>query len=213
MAYDTLKEQGENIIPYLTKAWTDICEAFLQEVKRSYGKRIPTFDEYLENGWRSVSGVVILTHTYFLLDQKISKQALECLEDCHQLLRSSSIIFRLCNDMGTSSAEIERGESVNSITCYMNEIGCSEEVARAYCSSLIGEAWKELNRIRVDDDSPFDEFFVETTINLAQIAQFLVCFANQFVSERGNTFFGGGQVNIKVFSKTPLNLLLVFRMP
>ncbi|XP_038694655.1 probable terpene synthase 12 isoform X2 [Tripterygium wilfordii] len=171
MAYDTLKERGENIIPYLTKAWADICKAFLQEAKWSCGKCIPTFEEYLENGWRSVSGVVILTHTYFLLGQTISKQPLDCLKDCHQLLRSSSIIFRLCNDLGTSSAEILRGESANSITCYMNETRCSEEVARAHCISLIGKAWKELNRILVDDDSPFDEFFVETAINLARMAQ------------------------------------------
>ncbi|KAF5741462.1 terpene synthase [Tripterygium wilfordii] len=171
MAYDTLKEQGENIIPYLTKAWSDMCKTFLQEAKWSHGKCIPTFEEYLENGWRSVSGVLILTHTYFLLGQTISKQALECLENCHQLLRSSSMIFRLCNDMGTSSAEIERGESANSITCYMNETGCCEEVARAHLSGLIDKEWKKLNKIRVDDDSPFGKIFVETTINLARISQ------------------------------------------
>ncbi|KAK2650722.1 hypothetical protein Ddye_018211 [Dipteronia dyeriana] len=190
MAYDSLKQYGENVIPYLTKAWADLCKAFLQEAKWCYNKCTPTFEEYLENGWRSVSGTVFLVHAYFLVNQNITKEALESLDKQHNLMRRSSIIFRLCNDLATSTAELERGETANSILCYMRETGVSEEVAREHIRRLIDETWTKLNKdvvrehIRrlidetwkkmnkdvVDDGHPFAEPFVETAINLARIA-------------------------------------------
>ena len=65
MAYDTLQEQGHDILRSLTKAWADMLKAFLQEAKWSRDKDLPTFTDYLRNAWVSVSGVVILVHAYF----------------------------------------------------------------------------------------------------------------------------------------------------
>ncbi|XP_031264912.1 probable terpene synthase 12 [Pistacia vera] len=137
MGYDTLKKQGVNIIPSLAKAWGDMCKAFLEEAKWSYNKHTPTFEEYLDNAWRSVSGTLILVHSYFLLNQGITDEALNSLEKYHNLLRWPSVIFRLCNDLSTSKAEIERGETASSILCYMQETGLPEEVAREDIRKLI----------------------------------------------------------------------------
>jgi isoprene synthase len=75
----------------------------LQEAKWSYNNITPSFEEYLENAWRSVSGTVILIHAYFLMGENISKQALDYLVNYDELLRWPSIIFRLSNDLATSS--------------------------------------------------------------------------------------------------------------
>jgi isoprene synthase len=81
-----------------------MLKAFLQEAKWSQKKELPKFEEYLKNGWVSVSGVVILTHAYFLMNHTITKEALESLDNnYHVLLQRPSIIFRLCNDLGTST--------------------------------------------------------------------------------------------------------------
>ena len=83
-----------------------MLKAFLQEAKWSYNKDMPTFRDYLDNAWVSVSGVVILVHTYFLLNQTVTKQALWGLEKYHDLLRWPSMIFRLSNDLSTSAVLI-----------------------------------------------------------------------------------------------------------
>uniref|UniRef100_A0A5B7B6Z2 Terpene synthase metal-binding domain-containing protein n=1 Tax=Davidia involucrata TaxID=16924 RepID=A0A5B7B6Z2_DAVIN len=170
MAYDTLKEQGVDIIPHLTKAWADMCKAFLVEAKWCDTKYTPTFKAYLDNGWQSVSGVLILVHAYFFTSKNITKEALEGLDEHHDLLRWSAMIFRLCNDLGTSTAELERGETANSITCYMRDTGLSEEHARVYIRGLIDDTWKKMNEDGVAN-SPFAKPFVETVFNLARIAQ------------------------------------------
>jgi len=83
--------------------WSDMLKAFLQEAKWCHNKLMPKFDDYLNNAWVSVSGVVLLTHSYFLLNRNITKEGLEYLENCPMLLQRPSIIFRLCNDLATSS--------------------------------------------------------------------------------------------------------------
>ncbi|CAI0550411.1 unnamed protein product [Linum tenue] len=148
MGYEALKKYGHNTISYLTKAWVDMLKAFLKEAKWSSKEcNPPTFSEYMENAWKSVLGAVILIHTYCLLDDDInfSKEALCHLMKSNEILRWPSIIFRLCNDLATSSEEMARGETVNEISCYMNETGVSEEHAREHMKSLIDEAWKNMN--------------------------------------------------------------------
>ncbi|XP_027911647.1 tricyclene synthase EBOS, chloroplastic-like [Vigna unguiculata] len=169
-AYDALKEHGQNILPYLTKAWCDLLKAFLQEAKWSHDKHLPTLEDYLNNAWVSSSGVVILTHAFFLLNQNITKEALESLNIFHSLLLKPSIILRLCNDLGTSKAELERGEAASSIVCYMRESGASEESAYKHVHSLLNETWKEMNIDRVSQ-SPFPKVFIERTMNLGRISQ------------------------------------------
>ncbi|XP_061360067.1 tricyclene synthase EBOS, chloroplastic-like [Gastrolobium bilobum] len=169
-AYDALKKQGQDILPYLTKAWSDMLKAFLQEAKWSRDKHLPKFDNYLNNAWMSVSGVVILMHTYFLMNHSITKEALESLNNYHALLRRPSIIFRLWNDLGTSMAEIQRGEVASSILCYMREAGVTEEGAYKHMHILLDETWKKMNKDRVTH-SPFPKPFVEIAINLARISQ------------------------------------------
>nr|BDN86184.1 isoprene synthase [Syzygium cumini] len=169
MAYDTLKETGENVLPYLSKVWYDLCKAFLQEAKWSYNKIIPGVEEYLNNGWVSSSGQVMLTHAYFLSNPSTRKEELESLEHYHDLLRLPSLIFRLTNDLATSSAELERGETTNSIRCYMQEKGVSESEARECVIEQIDTAWKKMNKYMVDN-STFNKSFVRMAYNLARMA-------------------------------------------
>ncbi|KAI4295389.1 hypothetical protein L6164_035439 [Bauhinia variegata] len=174
MAYEVFKEHGHYILPYLTKAWADMLKAFLQEAKWQRDKDLPTFEDYLNNAWVSVSGVVILVHSYFMLNHhSITKEALDSLQNHHNLLRTPSTIFRLCNDLGTSTAELQRGEAASSIVCYMNENGnsMSEECAYRDIGSLLDQTWKKMNKAGIVD-SPFPKTFKDRAINLARISQY-----------------------------------------
>ncbi|KAJ0052961.1 hypothetical protein Pint_02105 [Pistacia integerrima] len=153
---------------FLLIQWVDMCKAFLQEAKWSFNKYTPTFEEYLDNAWRSVSGTLILVHSYFLMNQSITKEALDSLENYHSLLRWPSVIFRLCNDFSTSKAELERGETASSILCFMHETGVSEEIAREEIRKFIEKAWNKMNK-DLNNKHPFAEAFVETAFNLGRI--------------------------------------------
>ncbi|XP_031132139.1 isoprene synthase, chloroplastic-like isoform X2 [Ipomoea triloba] len=169
---DTVKEQGVNSIPILAKKWADMCEAFLVEATWSNKKVTPPLKVYLENAWVSASGSVILSHAYFLITQNITNEALDALQNNNDLLRWSSMIFRLCNDLATFKAELERGETANSILCHMQESGHLEDDSRDYIRYLRDEAWKNLNKNKTSDNiSLFGKPFIEAAINLARISE------------------------------------------
>ncbi|KAJ6289896.1 hypothetical protein OIU78_025752 [Salix suchowensis] len=167
IAYDNLKEKGENILPYLTKVWADLCNAFLQEAKWLYNMSTPTFDDYFGNAWKSSSGPLQLVFAYFAVVQNIKKEETENLQNYHDIISCPSYIFRLYNDLASASAEIARGETANSVSCYMRTKGISEELATESVMNLIDETWKKMNKEKLGD-SLFAKHFVETTINLAR---------------------------------------------
>ncbi|XP_034703599.1 (-)-alpha-terpineol synthase-like [Vitis riparia] len=170
MAYDLLKDQGSHIIAYLRKAWADLCKSYLLEAKWYHARYTPTLQEYLSNAWISISAPAILVHAFFFVTNPITEDALECLEQYCNIIRWSSIILRLSDDLGTSSDELKRGDVPKSIQCYMHETGACEEDAREHIKCLIGETWKKMNEDRVME-SPFSQTFIGIAINLARMAQ------------------------------------------
>ncbi|CAN0914670.1 Probable terpene synthase 12 [Linum grandiflorum] len=128
LSYEALDTHGHNILPHLTKVWTDMLKAFLKEAEWSHvAAAPPTFSEYMENAWRSVSGTVIMVHTYCLMNHdnySFSKEDLESrLMSYEKVLRWPSVIFRLCNDLATSSVQrdSERGDGERSIVLHERE--------------------------------------------------------------------------------------------
>ena len=66
--------------------------------------------------------------------------------------------------------ELERGDVLKSVQCYMNKTGASEEDAREYIRYLITETWRKMNEER-DATSPLSETFIEIVFNLGRMAQ------------------------------------------
>ncbi|KAJ4981327.1 hypothetical protein NE237_032164 [Protea cynaroides] len=166
MAYDILKEQGWDILSYLTKTWADFIKAMFMEAQWYQKKTTPSTEEYLKNGWVSSSGTVFLVHAFFATGQEITKEVLECLGSNPDLIFGPSMIFRLSNDLATSSAELERGDVSSSIHCYMHEHKVSEQAARQYIKDKIMETWKLMNKSITN--SPFSIQFVKFCLNLAR---------------------------------------------
>ncbi|OIT33133.1 PREDICTED: (-)-camphene/tricyclene synthase, chloroplastic-like [Nicotiana attenuata] len=170
IVYEVLKEQGINVLPYLIKPWTDLCKAYLREARWYYNGYKPTMQEYMDNAWISVAMPMILTHTFFLVTNPITKEELESLSKYPDIIRWSSTIVRFADDLGTSSDELKRGDVPKSIQCYMNETGASEEEAREHVQYLIKETWEMLNKAQTEN-LLFSGMFVEIAKNTARTAQ------------------------------------------
>ncbi|PIA50749.1 hypothetical protein AQUCO_01200173v1 [Aquilegia coerulea] len=170
IAYNTLKEHGLNVLPYLKKTWEVLCNAYLLEAKWFHSGYKPKLNEFLDNAWVSTSGPLILLHSYILMDHEITKEALDYLQTYPNLIRWSSMITRLTDDMGTSKAELERGDVPKSIQCYMNDAGVTDEVAREHVRHLTDEAWKKMNA-ELWIDSPLPEAFVKVAVNFGRTGE------------------------------------------
>lgn len=170
MAYDIFKYQGVDILPYLKKAWADLCKSYLLEAKWYFSGYTPTLQEYMDNAWISISAPVILVHAYFYVSNPTTEEASQFMEEYPDIIRWSSMILRLADDLGTSTDELKRGDISKSIQCYMHEARVSEEKARDHIRNLIGNTWKKINDYQLANPR-FSQTFIGIAMNLARMAQ------------------------------------------
>ncbi|KAM7500894.1 hypothetical protein LguiA_025308 [Lonicera macranthoides] len=175
IAFEIQKEKGWNLVlPYLQQAWADFCKALLVEAQWYNKGYTPSLQEYLDNGWISSSGPVLSLHVLFSVTHEVQlqEQVTYLLQKTQDLVHYTSLIIRLCNDEGTSAAELERGDAPSSILCFMREANASEEAARKHIRSVISNTWKKINKECIIQ-SPLLKPFVKYTTNTARVAHFI----------------------------------------
>ncbi|CAH9107726.1 unnamed protein product [Cuscuta europaea] len=173
VAYDVCKEQGILVSGYLRKTWIDLCKAHLQEAKWFHSGYKPTYKEYIENSWISISGALIIVHSFVCVDNPLDEEALHRLSvHYHDIARFPSLVLRLANDKGTSHHEMKRGDTPKALECYMNSAGVSMNDAQENINLQIDEAWKKMNKIGFED-KPFSKRSIEVAMNVARVAQFM----------------------------------------
>ncbi|XXG69509.1 hypothetical protein AAC387_Pa06g2354 [Persea americana] len=171
IAYEVLKEEGRNVIPYLRNAWTEMCKAFLVEAKWYSNGYTPTLEESLQISWISVGSLGLQTYVYCLLGQNLALEANDFNEKMSNILQLPGRIFRFANDLATSTEELKRGDAPKSIQCYMHEAGVTEEVARDHIMVLCRETWKKLNEYLVEC-SPLPPEFINYAMNVGRASYF-----------------------------------------
>ncbi|XP_022928006.1 terpene synthase 10-like [Cucurbita moschata] len=176
MTFDVLRDKEINVIQYFKKTWIDLCKSYLLEAKCFHSGYKPTLEEYLDNAWISVGGPVVLVHAYVFVTSPMLKD-MESLEEHIDIIRCSSTIVRLADDLATSTDELERGDVPKSIQCYMNDTGASENNAREHIKHLIDETWKKLNMVEVEN-SIFLQVLIKIAQNLARTAQCMFQFGD-----------------------------------
>lgn len=179
-ALDIQKEKGwKCVLPYLKKAWANFCKPLLVEAKWYHEGHTPSLGEYLSNAWISSSGHVLCIHAFFYIVDDPTDEVADFLENKQDLVYYLSIIIRLCNDLGTSKAEMERGDSPSSILCYMQEAHVPEETARRHIRGLISQMWQKLNT-QFMTQSPLVQQIVKTSINIARVAYCIYQYGDGF---------------------------------
>nr|AMP42990.1 putative monoterpene synthase [Xanthium strumarium] len=173
ISYEMLTITGILILPYLQKEWANLCKAYLVEARWYYSGYTPTLQEYLDNGYISISGPLVVMHAKFATSVGATQEILQRMEEFEKLDEYSSLILQLADDLGTSTDELTRGDIPKSIQCYMYESGATEEEAIKYIKDMIRDTWKKLNKKRMRANSQYSREYVEYASNMARMAQFM----------------------------------------
>ncbi|ESR62385.1 hypothetical protein CICLE_v10018045mg, partial [Citrus x clementina] len=87
----------------LAHLWSDFCKSLLVEAKWQKRGYTPCLQEYLSNAWISSSGTVLSVYSFFGIMKEATEETAGFLKLNQDLVYNSSLIIRLCNDLGTSS--------------------------------------------------------------------------------------------------------------
>ncbi|XP_078149747.1 monoterpene synthase 8, chloroplastic-like [Carex rostrata] len=168
---EVLKEKGLNVIPYLRRAWKDLCKAYIVEARWYHNGYAPTLEEYLENAWVSISGHIAFSYAY-CINHYITAKDLEHFSSGYpDIVRYSCMNLRLYDDLATSTDELERGDNDKSIQCYMRDNGVTESVARQEIKEMILKNWTSLNG-EVVGNSDFEKYIVyNVAFNVSRMSQ------------------------------------------
>ncbi|GLJ10698.1 hypothetical protein SUGI_0133300 [Cryptomeria japonica] len=146
MAQEAEKSQGRDTLDYARKAWEVYIDAYFQEAKWLAMGYIPSLEEYLENGKVSSEAHVVTLQPVLSLDVPISNDVLKEIDYPSRFNELLCLTLRLRGDTKNFKAEVDRGEVVSCITCYMKDHpGSIEEDAMEYLNYFIDEKLKELN--------------------------------------------------------------------
>ncbi|XP_065879541.1 alpha-farnesene synthase-like [Euphorbia lathyris] len=206
MTLEIHAQKGLDYVPtqfHLKKVWGDFCESLLIEAKWFNKGHIPSLEEYLKNGWISSSGSLLSVHSFFCIMDRVTQETMDFLGRNQDLIHNISLIIRLCNDLGTSVAEQERGDAASSIICYMKDMNVSEEAAKTHIKGMINHLWKKINGKCFTNISTNDQMqlFLNISTNMARVAHNLY--------QNGDGFGGQGhEIKKQILSLLvhPLNL-------
>ena len=83
--------------------WVGLCRAYLVEAKWFHSGTKPTLEEYMENAWISIASPIMAVHSYISATNPIIEKELNYIESNLDLFYWAGKIFRLQDDLGTSS--------------------------------------------------------------------------------------------------------------
>ncbi|KAL2505298.1 Alpha-humulene/(-)-(E)-beta-caryophyllene synthase [Abeliophyllum distichum] len=143
VAEEELGKIGKSSLVYYTiKEIKKIVRAYFKEAKWTYDGYVPTIEEYMKVALVSCGYMMLSTSSLVGMGELATKEAFEWISSEPLLVRASSIICRLMNDMVGHG--FEKDKSV--VECYINENGASKEEAIAVFQTQVTNAWKDINQ-------------------------------------------------------------------
>ncbi|WVZ23759.1 hypothetical protein V8G54_002303 [Vigna mungo] len=163
------QKHGWNPIHSLQNAWKSLCKAFLVEAKWFGSGKLPSAEEYLNNGTVSSGVQIMLVHTFFLLGEGLTEENVQIIDRNPDIISTPGTILRLWDDLGNAQDENQKGNDGSYVNCLMNEKAeYTREVARERVMSKISDAWKNLNQ-ECFFRKHFHPTFTKASLNLARI--------------------------------------------
>ncbi|KAG6397818.1 hypothetical protein SASPL_139266 [Salvia splendens] len=120
-----------------------LAEVYFKEAEWSFSKyKQPTMEEYTKVALLSSGYMMMSINSLAVINDPISKEQFDWVLSEPPILKSSSLITRLMDDLAGYGFE----EKLSAVHYYMHENGVSEEEASADLRKQVKNAWKLLNK-------------------------------------------------------------------
>ncbi|KAL4619125.1 hypothetical protein ACB092_06G057300 [Castanea dentata] len=141
------KKERSYHISYAKDAISMKClvRAYFEEAKWFYQNYIPTMEEYMHVALKSSSYPMLTAISFLGMSDIITKEAFDWIFNNPKIIKASSVIGRLMDDMKSHKFEQERGHAPSAVECYMKQHGVSKQVFHDEFNRQVANAWKDIN--------------------------------------------------------------------
>ncbi|KAJ9182759.1 hypothetical protein P3X46_006716 [Hevea brasiliensis] len=161
------KEGKSYCLDYLKEAMKRVMRNYLAEAKWRDEGYIPTMEEYMKVSLVTSCYPMLATTSFFGMGAIATKDAFEWVSSDPKILRASSIVCRLMDDIVSHEFEQKREHVASGVECYMKEHGVSEEEVLKLFRKQIANAWKDINEECLKP-TPAPMPLLERVLNLAR---------------------------------------------
>ncbi|GMJ05158.1 terpene synthase 21 [Hibiscus trionum] len=199
---EVMTKQGKSYrVQYAKEAMKQLSEAYFVEAKWYNEHYVPTVEEYMANALVS-SGYIMVTITCFVgMGDVVTEDTFNWASNNPKIVRASTIIARLMDDIVSHKFEQERGHVASAVECYIKQHEVSEENACEELKKQVEDAWKDINQelsIKPSAAAPLPA--LTRILNLARVMDFLY-------KE------GDGYTHVGNVVKTGITSLLIHQVP
>ncbi|XP_076921352.1 (E)-beta-farnesene synthase-like [Bidens hawaiensis] len=146
-AEDLLGKKGNTYRIYYTKEMVkEYARNLLNEAKWANERYIPTVEEYMCVSMVTVGYPMLIMNCYVHEDDLVTEETFKWLSKYPPIVKASSYIARLMDDVSTHKEEQERNHVASSVECYVKQYGVSEERAHELFSKIVEDNWKVINQ-------------------------------------------------------------------
>ncbi|WMV34445.1 hypothetical protein MTR67_027830 [Solanum verrucosum] len=167
MEEELTKEGKSDRVYYGKFEMKKLARAYFKEAEWLNAGYIPNCDEYIKNAIVSTTFMAVGTTSLIGMEEFITKDTFEWITNEPSILRASSTICRLMDDISDHETDQQRGHVAFVIECYMNEYGASKQEAYVKFRKEVKNAWKDINKALLRPiEVPI--FVLERILNLAR---------------------------------------------
>ncbi|GKV35339.1 hypothetical protein SLEP1_g43620 [Rubroshorea leprosula] len=139
------KEGRSYAIDYAKESMKKIMKAYLDEAKWRQEDYVPLIEEYMQVALISSGYPMLITNSYVGMGEVATKEAFHWISNNPKILKASTTICRLMDDISSHEFEQTRDHVASSVECYMKQYGVSREETVKLFREDVANAWKDIN--------------------------------------------------------------------
>ncbi|XWS28559.1 hypothetical protein CRYUN_Cryun25bG0080500 [Craigia yunnanensis] len=167
---DVSKEERSFCVSCIKESVKKQVLAYHVQVRWRHECIMPAFDEFLENEIWSIGAILSLALLMVEMEEADENEYQWLINCDDKILRATSVLNRLYNDIQSYEDEEKRGIPLSGIACYMKEYGVSKKEAIEGLQERIRFGWKDLNEGFLVRPTPVARQILMGAFNIARVS-------------------------------------------
>ncbi|KAL4355541.1 hypothetical protein GQ457_06G022140 [Hibiscus cannabinus] len=143
---DLMSKKGKrNRVQFAIDAMKRQSQVYCVEAKWFHENYIPTMEEYMSIALMSCAYPNLTIASLVGMEDNITKETFVWAFNVPKILKASSTICRLMDDVVSHEFEHERSHVSSAVECYMNQYGTSMQATYDELFKQVKDAWKDIN--------------------------------------------------------------------
>ncbi|XP_042404058.1 alpha-humulene synthase-like [Zingiber officinale] len=182
--FENVLESDEKYrVSFLQDEIKALSRSYFIEAKWGIEKYIPSLKEHLSNSLVSTAYPVLICASYVGMDQVATKEVFEWVASFPKILKASTMICRLMDDVTSHELEQEREHAASTVECYMKEFATNEKEAYKNLMEMVEDAWKDHNKECLNP-TQVPRLLIEKIVNFSRVIEELYKYIDTFTNSK-----------------------------